>query len=218
MKLNKNQIGRIIDLADANIGTYTVSQLKMYIKTALNVVNEGNYYMNDYDIQETYDMLKESMYIRGTKMYGRISHALKSELFEKAMDLKIHMKSISDFYVPDTEEANVELNDRARKTYEKVKERWGDEDFTEAEFNKVTEMFGYFGKDVLERDLDSDQIYAIYQETYNEYGERTANSLFDIMKYEYHYMKKNPKIFGGMTKEEFTETWSERVRDKIKGY
>lgn len=214
--MNTDDVRRVLDLADADIGNFTVSQLKLYIRTALNIVNEGDFYsIDDYEIENTYETLKENFIMHGKRMYGGVSGARKDELFEKAMDLKIHMKSIEDFYVPD-ENNEGELSEKARKTYENVKKRWEDEDLSEADFRKVVQMFAYFGRDVLERDLDSDQIYSIYQEIYDEKGERVANSVFDIMKYQYKYMKKNPKIFGGMEKEDFTNTWAERVKDEIR--
>lgn len=208
------EIGRLLDLSQAEIGTYTASQLRRYIREALKVVNDMDYmYGEDLDIEDTYEMLEENLGTYHGKIVGRTSNAKKTELFDKAMDLKIHMKSLADYYVPE----DAQLNDRARKTYEKVKERWGDDDFSEEQFNKVAEMFGYFGQEVLEKYIDSDQIYSTYSEVFEEYGERTANSLFDIMKYEYHTMMKDKSI-NGLDKRRFSEIFSERVMSRLKEY
>lgn len=213
MNIN-SEIDRVLDLSQAEIGLFTVPQLKIYIRQALNIVNNYDYmYVEDYDIDDTYEMLKENFDFRFGKMVGHVSGNTKQELFEKALDLKVHMKSIADFYAVD----NGELNDRARKTYEKVKERWGDENLKEQEFNRVVELFAYFGQDVLEKYIDSDQIYSTYSEVFEEYGERTANTLFDLMKSEYKYMMRK-REFKGLTKDDFTRIFMERVKDRLKEY
>lgn len=209
-------------LSSRNINKMTTRELRRYISRGLNFINDEDYFANeDVNILKSYSMVEEDLGTYRGRVVGRTSNARKVELIDKATDILIHLRITAMEYGMSNED--IELREQSEKAYEKLKQTFKNQDLTRQEFEDIVNTFGAFGKNVLEKYVESSEIYNIYQDVFKNGNSLARNNLEKIMVSVYNEMQsavdsKGKKIYGGLSRDKFTDTFVDKVMEKLKDY